>query len=143
MGTVSNNEGLLRLLQVDASDTRLLEVQTNLLASATFRSIGAHQESMANVAYISNLIGPCQELGLRIEDAIKREAAATLWDREEFIPAIRILQELAATGSPRSQSIPVGKADILATLVGPINQNHAYAANLLGTPHFLCEARKA
>lgn len=117
LGLVSNSESLQRLLSVDAKAIRHLEVQANLDASVTYRAVGSYQESMANVAYLSYLIEPSKKLDLWIEDAVKNETANTLWDREEFIPAINILKELAAADSIQSQSIPVGKADLLATMV--------------------------
>lgn len=117
VGLVCDNEGIRDLLGVDLPSARLLDVRTNLQSSAIFRAHGSLQESLNNVTYLSNILGACEILGLEVTAAVKQEMAQVLWDSDELIPSIRILQSVESSKTLDKQTLPVNRAGVLATLV--------------------------
>lgn len=116
-GILSNDDSFKNIMKLDLKATRLLGARMDLEGSKTFRLVGSMQESLAVLAHLSNLVEPYQLMGLTIGNAVKKEMANTLWSRDEIIPAIRMLQQLKQVQDLDSQSIPVGRAGLLATLV--------------------------
>ena len=89
----------------------------NLRSAEILRSLGSFQQSLSNVAYLSEMTPMCEKDGLQIGCAVKQELSNVLWERGELVPSIQILRNLVQNEDFESQSIPVGKAGLLATLV--------------------------
>ena len=117
LGMFSENSAIQDLLHLNANESRLVEVSSGLASSKILRSHGSLQESLVEMTYLSKLVDPCKSAGLRIEACVNEEIANNMWDRGEILPAIRILQDLDKTSELGSQSIQIGKAGMLATLV--------------------------
>lgn len=116
MGIVSDNLDLQRLLGINRKATLLAEAKVNLQSSQLLRAVGSYQQALNNVTYLSGINSTCKEAGVNIEGAVKQELANVLWDQGELVPSINVLKELSASQDLESQAIPVGKADLLATL---------------------------
>lgn len=69
------------------------------------------------MAYLSTANNEYAELGLDVECAIRHELSNVLWANGELVPSIRTLKDLVQHEDFASQSISVGKAGLLATLV--------------------------
>ena len=76
--------------------------------------------------YLTQLIDPCSSLGLSFDVAIRSEASNVLWDQEELSASIRMLQDISQHSDFDSQSIAVGRGEILGKLVG-LNSGMAFA----------------
>jgi ataxia telangiectasia mutated family protein len=107
---------LQRIINISPVDTRLVEVQTALLASTLNRSHNALQESLTLATSLMDLISPCRELGLNLEVAIHVEAANALWDQGEMKSSIGMLQALDRGPPLKAQAIPVGRPDLLVKI---------------------------
>lgn len=114
LSTLSQQPRLQTLLKVNPVDTRLVEVQTALLASRLNRAHKATQESLSLATSLTDLIGPCQKISLNIDIAVQVEAANALWDQGEMASSIGILQALDDATALKKQTIPVGRSDLLS-----------------------------
>jgi ataxia telangiectasia mutated family protein len=103
-------------MNVTSADTRLVEVQTVLLSSTLNRAHNALQESLSLATCLTDLIEPCQQLGLSVEAAARLEAANALWDQGEMTSSIGMLQILDKDPTLKKQLIPVGRSDLLAKI---------------------------
>ncbi|KAL5612869.1 hypothetical protein BROUX41_004052 [Berkeleyomyces rouxiae] len=116
-GLLSQLPLLRRIVNLSAGDAHKLEVHNLLLSSEIYRFHKAKQESLNISTSLSALAGPCNELGLNIDAAIKVEVANSLWDHGEMLSSIGILQTLSYDSSSlKTQSIPVSLANILSRL---------------------------
>ncbi|KAK8041972.1 Serine/threonine-protein kinase [Apiospora rasikravindrae] len=97
-------------------ETRLAEVKSMLLSSNIYRFHRATQESLNIATMLSGLISPSSELGLVIDAAAKLEAANALWDHEEMVSSIRMLQSIEATSDLKKQTVLVQRSDLLAKI---------------------------
>jgi ataxia telangiectasia mutated family protein len=104
------------MIEVKALDTRLVEVQSALLASNINRAHNALQESLSLATSMISLIGPCHEVGVKSEVAIHLEAANALWDQGEMASSISMLQALDNTALLKNQTIPVGRSNLLSKI---------------------------
>ncbi|KAI9760893.1 MAG: aprataxin-like protein [Chaenotheca gracillima] len=104
------------LFQSTKQDTRLIEVQSLLESSRMSRVHEALQFSLNTTTFLSQLIEPCREMGLEISAAANYEAANVLWAQAEMTPSIRMLQQLSHETNLAKQAVPLGKAELLATL---------------------------
>ena len=102
------------------SSARLCEVQVNLESARTLRSFASYQQALNNVAYLSNILPLCEEVGLEVGTAVKQELSNVLWAKGELLPSIHVLRSLVDGESQDRQTIPVGKAGLLATLVSSV-----------------------
>jgi ataxia telangiectasia mutated family protein len=116
LSTLSQQPRLHNIVSISPIDTRLVEVQTALLASALNRAHNALQESLSLATSLMDLIKPCQDLGLNLEVAVHLEAANALWDQGEMSSSIRILQALDDGPSLKKQTIHVGRSDLLSKI---------------------------
>ena len=116
LSTLSQQPRLHDIVNISPIDTRLVEVQTALLASALNRAHNALQESLSLATSLMDLIKPCQKLGLNLEVAVHMEAAKALWDQGEMASSIGILQALDDGPSLKKQNIHVGRSDLLSTI---------------------------
>jgi ataxia telangiectasia mutated family protein len=99
-----------------ALDTRLVEVQSALLASTINRAHNALQESLSLATSMIGLIVPCREVGLNTEVLIQLETANALWDQGEMTSSIGMLQSLDDVLLLKNQSIPVGRSHLLSKI---------------------------
>jgi ataxia telangiectasia mutated family protein len=113
LSTLSQQPRLHKILNITPTDTRLVEVETALLSSKLNRAHNALQESLSLSTSLIDLVQPCQDLGLSIEAATHLEAANALWDQGEMASSIGMLQALDKSASFKSQTIPVGRSDLL------------------------------
>jgi ataxia telangiectasia mutated family protein len=104
------------MIDVGALDTRLVEVQSALLASTINRAHNALQESLSLATSMIGLIGPCLEVGVNSEVAIHLEAANALWDQGEMASSIGMLQALDNPPLLKNQTIPVGRSNLLSKI---------------------------
>jgi ataxia telangiectasia mutated family protein len=116
LSALNQQPRLQRIINISPVDTRLVEVQTALLASTLNRSHNALQESLTLATSLMDLINPCRELGLNLEVAIHVEAANALWDQGEMKSSIGMLQALDRGPPLKAQAIPVGRPDLLVKI---------------------------
>src|SRR5277367_1250698 len=116
LSCLSQQPRLRRILSINSSDSRLVEVQTTLLSSSLSRAHGQLQESLTSATYLTSLIEPCQALGLNIEAAAQLEAANALWEQGEMTSSIGMLQALEKNSILKKQTIPIGRPDLLAKI---------------------------
>ncbi|KAK7952525.1 Serine/threonine-protein kinase TEL1 [Apiospora aurea] len=97
-------------------ETRLAEVKSMLLSSNIYRFHRATQESLNIATMLNDLIAPSSELGLVIDAAAKLEGANALWDHQEMVSSIRMLQSIEATSDLKKQTVLVQRSDLLAKI---------------------------
>ncbi|KAK8124784.1 Serine/threonine-protein kinase [Apiospora kogelbergensis] len=97
-------------------ETRLAEVKSMLLSSNVYRFHQATQESLNIATMLNGLVSPSSELGLVIDAAAKSEAASALWDHQEMVSSIRMLQSIEATSDLKKQTVLVQRSDLLAKI---------------------------
>lgn len=113
---MSQQVQLREMVGVNASDTRLVEVQTALLSSQLNRAHGALQEGLKSATHLTSLIEPCRTLGLNVEAAAYIEAANALWDQGEMASSIGMLQDIEKNSAFAKQTVPIGRPDLLAKI---------------------------
>ncbi|KAK6533509.1 Serine/threonine-protein kinase tel1 [Orbilia ellipsospora] len=104
--------------RVEIQSVRLLEAKTLIKMCQISRNHNVLQKSLTTSVSLSEMIGPCREIGVEIEAAAVLEAANVLWDQGETLPAIGMLQPLLdlseGNGSYLKQAIPIGRPELLA-----------------------------
>ena len=131
--TLSKSTHLQLMMNVSAKQARAAEVQVLLSSSALSRRHGALQGSLNNAMYLTQLIDPCQNLGLNFDVAIRLEASNVLWDQGEMSSSIHVLQDINQNSDFKSQTIHVGKAEILGKLVGQSSPGSCMVLTSIGT----------
>lgn len=116
LSCLSHQPRLRDIVNINSSDSRLVEVQTTLLSSSLSRAHGQLQESLTSATYLASLIEPCQALGLNIEAAAHLEVANALWEQGEMTSSIGMLQSLEKNSNLKKQTIPIGRPDLLAKI---------------------------
>ncbi|KAL9081204.1 MAG: hypothetical protein Q9159_007382 [Coniocarpon cinnabarinum] len=116
LGIISSRSALQKTMGIGRRTAALHEIKLNLQSSETLRSLGSHQQALNNVAYLSQMLPVCEELGLRVQVAIRNELSNVLWEQGELASSIRILKELSSAHELESQNIRIGRAEILAML---------------------------
>jgi serine-protein kinase ATM len=86
------------------------------MSSGIFRFHKATQESLNISTSLTDLIAPCESLGVIADASIKIEAANSLWDHGEMISSIRMLQGIDKDSSLKKQSVPVSRSDLLSKI---------------------------
>ncbi|KAG8530380.1 uncharacterized protein KY384_004882 [Bacidia gigantensis] len=117
--TLSKRQGLQQLLNTPLRDSRLMECRVLLASAALSRTHGALQNALTSATYLDQLVEPCQAIGLDITAASQVESAHILWSQGEKEPSVRLLEDLIQNldkNTRQSQSIPVGKPELLAKL---------------------------
>jgi serine-protein kinase ATM len=104
------------MIDVKALDTRLVEVQSALLASSISRAHNALQESLSLATSMIGLIVPCHEVGVHSEVAIHLETASALWDQGEMSASISMLQSIDDVQLLKNQTVPVGRSNLLSRI---------------------------
>lgn len=121
LSCVNQQPSLRKIINVSASDTRLVEARASLLLSSIHRSHGALQESLTSATYLNSITESCRDLGLNIEAAAYFEVANAMWDQGEMASSIGMLQELEQLSNLKQQTIPIGKSKILAKIASQVS----------------------
>ena len=124
LSSVSKRPALQRLLKLSLRDARTTECRLLLASSGLSRSHGALQNALTTATYLNQLVEPCKIAGLDVNAAAQFESAKILWSQGEMTASVRLLQELnnnINTESSSPQAIIVGKAELLAMLVGHVS----------------------
>lgn len=116
--SLSKSRTLQNFLKTSQRDARALESRTLLASSRMSRRHGALQNALGTAMYLTQLIKPCEDVGVNITAAVQLESANVLWAQGEMTASIRMLQELRQNFDSKSQLIHVGKSELLAKLVG-------------------------
>ncbi|PBP27873.1 phosphatidylinositol 3 [Diplocarpon rosae] len=116
LSTLSREPRLQQIMGLRPIDTRIVEVETALLASTLNRAHGAVQESLSLATSMMHLIEPCHEVGVVPEVAIQLEAANALWDQGEMASSIGMLQALDDHETLKSQTITVRRSELLTKI---------------------------
>ncbi|UKZ56595.1 Serine/threonine-protein kinase tel1 [Trichoderma virens] len=95
---------------------RQMEIKSMLLASGIYRYHQATQESLNISTALSDLIKPCEDLGVHVDVAIKIEVANSLWDHGEMTTSIKMLQGIDNITALKKQAIPVSRSDLLSKI---------------------------
>ena len=114
---LSKSTNLQNLLKVPPHDARLVESRALLNSAALNRHHGAPQSALTAATYLSQLIEPCREVGVKVDAAVSYESSNVLWDQGEMSASIKILQDLLTTLDPKFQDVHVGRPELLAKLV--------------------------
>lgn len=118
LSTLSQQPRLHKIVNIQAVDTRFVEVQTALIASELTRAHNASQDSLSIATSLIDLIPPCHDLGLNLDVAIHLEAANALWDQGEITSSIGTLQALEKekNASLKKQDLPIGRSKLLSQI---------------------------
>jgi ataxia telangiectasia mutated family protein len=65
---------------------------------------------------LTDLIEPCEALGLNVDAAIRVETANSLWDHGEMTSSIGLLQNIDHQSNLKKQGIPVSRSDLLSKI---------------------------
>ncbi|KAK1637242.1 phosphatidylinositol 3 [Colletotrichum phormii] len=121
----------LRAPALSTAEARQIEIRCMLMSSGIYRFHQATQECLNLSTSLVDLIGPCDELGIRVDAAIKIETANSLWDHGEMIHSIRMLQSINSDSSLKKQTIPVSHSDLLSKI------GHQVSVAKLEKPHHI------
>ena len=105
------------VLKTTERDARCAESQLLLASSHISRLHGALQNALSTATYLTQLVRPCEKLGIDISAAVQFESAHVLWGQGEMAASIKMLQELKNGLGSHDQLAKVGKSELLATLV--------------------------
>lgn len=105
------------MLNLSSRDSQLLEVKSVRETLRISREHNVHQSSLKAATLFSKLVEPCSLAGVDIDAAANLDLANVLWDQGEMTTSIRMLQQLSHQKDLHKQSIPVNKAEVLASLV--------------------------
>jgi ataxia telangiectasia mutated family protein len=108
---------LKSMLKLSSRDAQLLEVEAIRESLRVSRDHDVLQASLKSAISLSKLIQPCAQLGITIDAAAMFGLANVLWDQGEMTTSIRMLQQLKDQNDLHTQSIPVNRAEVLASLV--------------------------
>ncbi|KAJ3941747.1 Serine/threonine-protein kinase tel1 [Colletotrichum fioriniae] len=106
----------VRAQALSTAEARQIEIRSMLMSSGIYRFHQATQECLNLSTSLVHLIGPCDELGIKVDAAIKIETANSLWDHGEMIHSIRMLQNIDSDSSLKKQTIPVSRSDLLSKI---------------------------
>ncbi|KAL7925925.1 hypothetical protein ACQKWADRAFT_283434 [Trichoderma austrokoningii] len=95
---------------------RQTEIKSMLLASSIYRYHQATQESLNISTALSDLIKPCEALGVHVDVAVTIEVANSLWDHGEMSSSIKMLQGADNIAALGKQAIPVSRSDLLSKI---------------------------
>lgn len=98
------------------ADARQVEVRSMLMASNIYRFHKATQECLNLSTALTDMIQPCESLGLVVDAAIKMEAANSLWDHGEMTSSIGLLQSIGQDSSLKKQTVAVSESDLLSKI---------------------------
>ena len=114
---LSKNKTLQSLLNISPRDARRIESRALLASSVLSRHHIAIQSALTATTYLTQLVKPCEDIGVNIGAAVQYEGANVLWDQGEMSASIRMLQDLLYGLEKQHQDVYVGKPELLAKLV--------------------------
>jgi len=100
----------------ESGDARLTQIESLLLSCDVYRFHQAKQETLNLATLLTSLIGHSESLGLRVDAAIKIEAANSLWEQGEMIPSIRMLQGINKDWAVKKQMLAVNRSHLLSKI---------------------------
>lgn len=109
---------LRQATKIDTKTARFLEAKALVCSCKMARSHKVLQHSLSAATQLSEAVESCKQVGLDISAVATLQAANVLWDQGQGISSIRMLQALKTNSAVNQQSIVVGKAKLLAKLVG-------------------------
>lgn len=112
------NGAMLDEMQITPKDACRFEVEATLCTARVTQQNGHLQRSLTALNYIASMNAICDDVGLSVTNATEQATAATLCDLGEIGAAHKLLKSLCARKDLEKQSIPVGRAGLLAQLVG-------------------------
>lgn len=113
---LSQQEMLRGKANLSPADARQVEVRSMLMASDIFRFHKATQECLNLSTSLTDMIKPCESLGLVVDAAVKMEAANSLWDHGEMASSIGLLQSVDQDSSLKKQTVAVSRSDLLSKI---------------------------
>ncbi|PGH11261.1 hypothetical protein AJ79_04996 [Helicocarpus griseus UAMH5409] len=113
---INRKPQLRSMLSLNSRDAQLLEVKAIRASLRISREHDEHQASLKSAISLSKLVKPCADLGVFIDAAASFDLANVLWDQGEMTTSIQMLQQLNEQNDLQKQSIPVSKAEVLASL---------------------------
>ncbi|KAK1987210.1 phosphatidylinositol 3 [Colletotrichum cereale] len=129
--SLMSQQSKLRNQNLSTAEARQVEIRCMLMSSGIYRFHQATQESLNLSTSLTDLVGPCEDLGIKVDAAIKIEAANSLWDHGEMISSIRMLQSIDNDSSLKKQTIPVRRSDLLSKI------GHQVSVAKLEKPHHI------
>lgn len=117
-GVLRRNRSLQKELHLTLADCFDLEIRAVIDTSKLSRKHSLVQQSLAAATYLTSLVPACEAVGLKIDAVARHEAASILWKQGEVATSVKMLQEISTRNDLEKQSLRVGKAGILAQLVG-------------------------
>ncbi|KZL69017.1 ataxia telangiectasia mutated, partial [Colletotrichum incanum] len=129
--SLMSQQSKLRSQALSTAEARQVEIRCMLMSSGIYRFHQATQESLNLSTSLTDLVGPCEDLGIKVDAAIKIEAANSLWDHGEMISSIRMLQSIDNDSSLKKQTIPVSRSDLLSKI------GHQVSVAKLEKPHHI------
>lgn len=115
--SIKRKDFLRSRINFSLGDSRLLEAKVFRKSLEVTRCHGVSQASLKSAISLSNLAGPCADLGINIDGAAQFDLANVLWDQGEMTASIRMLQQLKGQGDLHKQAIPISRSELLVTLV--------------------------
>ncbi len=115
--SLSKKPKLQDLLKTSPRDARSLESHILLASSHMSRTHGAIQNALSTVTYLTELVKPCEDVGVNISAIVRLASANVLWDQGEMTASIRMLKDLQGLLDSQTQLIEVSKPELLARLV--------------------------
>lgn len=127
--SLMSQQSKLRCHSLSTAEARQIQIRSMLMSSSIYRFHQATQESLNLSTSLTHLIVPCEDLGLKVDAAVKIETANSLWDHGEMIFSIRMLQGIDNDSSLKKQTIPVSRSDLLSKI------GHQVSVARLEKPH--------
>lgn len=115
--SLAKRKHLRQAAQINTKTARFLEAKALVGSCKMARSHKVLQHSLSAATQLSKAVGSCKQVGLDINAIATLQAANVLWDQGQGISPIRMLQALQMNSAVDQQSIPVGRAKLLAKLV--------------------------
>ena len=81
------------------------------------RSHEAFQHALSTATFMSQLVEPCEQVGVNVQKFVQYETAQVLWDQNEMSTSIRMLEDLRMKRGTDNEAFPIGTSELLATLV--------------------------
>jgi ataxia telangiectasia mutated family protein len=120
--TLSKSTQLRDLLRVSIKDSRVVEAKSLLSSASLARHHEDLQSSLGAATYLSTLVQPCKEIGVRIEAISQFESSNVMWEQGEMTASVRMIRETLRNTDLNAQAIPVGRAELLAKLSHRISE---------------------
>jgi ataxia telangiectasia mutated family protein len=115
--SINSKDYLRSSLRLTTRTAQLFQVKAIRESLKMSRNHNDSQASLRSAMSLSKLVDSCASLGLKIDAAANFDLANVLWDLGEMTTSIRILQEISQLKDLHKQSLPVSRAEVLASLV--------------------------